>query len=114
LIGEWNLFSVSLGIRIFILNSIGDKIILDSHWFMKDEEAIDWKEGFLNFHWTRRKSSRRGHGRFTKRRVVYCVFFPGKKEENECEKEKISSYVGKNVVHGKNVCKKKSTKGSCV
>jgi hypothetical protein len=41
LIGEWNLLNVSLGIRIFILNSIGKKIILDSHWFMKDEEVID-------------------------------------------------------------------------
>jgi hypothetical protein len=36
LIGEWNLLSVSLGIRILILNSIGEKIICDSHWFMKD------------------------------------------------------------------------------
>jgi hypothetical protein len=27
-----------------MLNSIGEKIILDSHWFMKDEEAIDWRE----------------------------------------------------------------------
>jgi hypothetical protein len=23
------------------------KIILDSHWFMKDERAIDWWEGFV-------------------------------------------------------------------
>jgi hypothetical protein len=35
-----------LGIRIFILNSIGEQIIIDSHWFMKDEEAIDWRERF--------------------------------------------------------------------
>jgi hypothetical protein len=60
LIREWNLISVSLGIRIFILNSIGEKIILDLHWFMKDEEAIDWSEGFQYFHWTRGPSSRRG------------------------------------------------------
>ncbi len=75
MIGEWNILSVSLGIRILILNSIGEKIIFDSHWFMKDEEAIDWKEGFPNFHWTRITSSRRGHGRLIKRRVVSCVFF---------------------------------------
>jgi hypothetical protein len=50
LIGEWNLFNVSLGIKILILNSIGEKIIFDYHWFMKDEEAIDWREGFPNFH----------------------------------------------------------------
>jgi hypothetical protein len=39
-------FVFSLGIRILILISIGEKIILDSHWFMKDEGAIDWEEGF--------------------------------------------------------------------
>ncbi len=41
---------VSLGIRIFILNSIGEKVILDSQWFMKDEGAIDSRERFPNFH----------------------------------------------------------------
>jgi hypothetical protein len=46
LIGGWNPFSVSLGIRIFILNSIGGQIILDSHWFLKAEEAMDWRERF--------------------------------------------------------------------
>jgi hypothetical protein len=35
-----------LGIRIFILNSIGKQIILDFHWFLKDEEAMDWRERF--------------------------------------------------------------------
>jgi hypothetical protein len=35
-----------LGIKILILNSIEGQIILDFHWFMKDEEAIDWREGF--------------------------------------------------------------------
>jgi hypothetical protein len=62
LIREWNFPHVSLGIRILILNYIGEKIIIDSHWFMKDEKTIDWKEGFPNFHWTRRTSSKRGHG----------------------------------------------------
>jgi hypothetical protein len=46
LIGEWNFPCVSLGIRILILISIGKKIIFDSHWFIKDEGAIDWWEGF--------------------------------------------------------------------
>jgi hypothetical protein len=46
LIEGWNTFSVSLGIRILIINSIGRQIILDSHWFLKDEEAMDWREGF--------------------------------------------------------------------
>jgi hypothetical protein len=51
---------------------------------MKDEEAIDWREGFANFHWTRRISSRRGRGRLTKGEWYLVCFFQGKKEENEC------------------------------
>jgi hypothetical protein len=31
LIGGWNLFSVSLGVKKFILKSIGRQIILNSH-----------------------------------------------------------------------------------
>jgi hypothetical protein len=30
-----------------------------------------------------------GHGRLTKGGLVFCVFFPGKKEENEGVKEKL-------------------------
>jgi len=42
---------------------------------MKDEEAIDWREGFPNFHWTRRTSSRKVHGKLTKRgNDILCVF----------------------------------------
>jgi hypothetical protein len=83
LIGEWNLPRVSLGTRILILVPIGEKIILDSHWFMKDEGAIDWRKGFPNFHWTRRASSRRVLGGVP-RRERNGVFFGGKKKkENE-------------------------------
>jgi hypothetical protein len=46
LIRGWNTFNVSLGTRFLILKSIGGQIILDSHWFLKDEEAMDWMEGF--------------------------------------------------------------------
>jgi hypothetical protein len=46
LIGGWNLLSVSLDTRIFILNSIGGQIVFYFHWFMKDEKAIEWKERF--------------------------------------------------------------------
>ncbi len=34
-------------------------------------------------------SSRRSCGRFTKGKVVSCVFFGGKKEENECVREEL-------------------------
>jgi hypothetical protein len=35
-----------LGTRVFILKSIGGQIILNYHWFLKDEEAMDWRERF--------------------------------------------------------------------
>jgi hypothetical protein len=40
LIGGWNIFYVSLGPKIFILKLIGGQIIFNSHWILKDEEAI--------------------------------------------------------------------------
>jgi hypothetical protein len=45
---DWRMefFGVSLGPGIFILKSIGGQIIFNSHWLLKDEEAIDWREGF--------------------------------------------------------------------
>jgi hypothetical protein len=46
LIGGWNAFSVSLGTIILILLSIGGQIIFDFHWFLKDEEAMDWRGRF--------------------------------------------------------------------
>ncbi len=110
LIGEWNLLSVSLNIRTFILNSIGEKIILDSHWFMKDEEAIDWREGFQYFHWTRGTSSRRGQGGLLKRRSL-CVFFLEEGGGEWVWERRISFYVWKNVVHRKKiVCKQRAWK----
>jgi hypothetical protein len=42
---------------------------------MKDEEAIDWRERFPTFHWTRRTNSRRGDRRLTKESGILCVFF---------------------------------------
>jgi hypothetical protein len=49
---DWRMkfFCVSLGLRILILKSIGGQIIHNFHWLLKDEEAIDWKEGFQSFH----------------------------------------------------------------
>jgi hypothetical protein len=46
---------------------------------MKDEETIDWREGFPQFfHWTRRTSSRRGHGKLRERGILFFVFFLGR------------------------------------
>ncbi len=112
MIGEWNLPHVSLGIKILILNSIGGKIILDFHWFMKDEETIDWREGFLNFHWTRRTSSRRGHGSLRKGEGN-ILRFEKEKEENECVRKKLILMCGKVLFMGK-MCANKSMERSCV
>jgi len=46
LIGGWNLLKISLGTKILILKSIGGQITFNFHWFFKDEEAMDWIEGF--------------------------------------------------------------------
>jgi hypothetical protein len=47
---------------------------------MKDEEAIDWREGFQYFHWTRGTSSRRGQTGLSKNKSV-CVFFKRKRRK---------------------------------
>jgi len=44
---------------------------------MKDEEAIDWRERFPTFHWTRRTSSRRGDKRLTKESGSCVCFLEG-------------------------------------
>ncbi len=79
---------VSLGPRILILKSIGGQIILNSHWLLKDEEAIDWKERFRSSHWTRGTSLRKDHGSLPRERGVSCVKGKGK-EENECVRERL-------------------------
>jgi hypothetical protein len=114
LIGEWNLPHVSLGIRIFILIFIGEKIVPNSHWFMKDEGAIDWREGFPNFHWTRRASSKKVKGVYQGGRGRSCVWWKKKEEEGK-DKKDINVYVGKGVVHEKkNMCKQEHGRKLCV
>jgi hypothetical protein len=61
---------------------------------MKDEGAIDWREGFPNFHWTRRTSSRRGHGGLP-RTEEYLVFWGKGKEDNECVRKRLVLVCGR-------------------
>jgi len=86
---DWRMeyFFVSLGPRILILKSIGGQIILNSRQLLKDEEAIDSKGGFQNFHWARGRSSRIGHGGLPREREVSWVG-ERKKEEKECVEKK--------------------------
>jgi hypothetical protein len=62
---DWrmNLLNVSLGTKILILNSIRGQIIFDFHWFMKDKEAIDWKEGFPQLPLDKETKLKGGHGK---------------------------------------------------
>jgi len=52
-----------LGTKIFILNSIGRQIILDPQWFMKDEKAIDWRQGFPQLPLNKDNKLKEGHGK---------------------------------------------------
>jgi hypothetical protein len=81
---------------------------------LKDEEAIDWKEGFRSFHWTRGTSSRKGHGGSPRKRGVSCVRERGK-EKNECVRKILVLMCGKVLFmekmcarnkHGKNLMTK--------
>jgi hypothetical protein len=40
---------------------------------LKDEEAIDWRGEFRNFHWVRGTSSRKGHGGLPRERKISWV-----------------------------------------
>jgi hypothetical protein len=83
-----------LGPRIFILKLIRGQIILNSHWLLKDEEAIDWRGGFRSFHWTRGTSSRKGHEGLPRERGISCVR-GREKEENECVRKIFVLMCGK-------------------
>ncbi len=104
MIRGWNIFCVSLGPRILILKSIGGQFILNSHWLLKDEEAIDWRGGFRSFHWTRGISSRKGYGGLPRERRVSWVG-GREKEEKEFVRKILVLMCGK-VLLMKNMCAK--------
>jgi hypothetical protein len=58
--GRWNPLNVSLSTRILILSSIGGQNIMDSHWFLKDKKAMDWKEGFSQLPWDKENKFKEG------------------------------------------------------
>jgi hypothetical protein len=51
------------------------EIILDSQWFMKDEKAIDWKEGFSQFLLNKEIKVKYESWKFEKKRIFYFLFF---------------------------------------
>ncbi len=70
-------------------SSIGGQINLNSRWFLKDEEAIDWRRGFQNFHWARGTNSRKVMETFQGRRESLgwgvFVFWERKKKKGMCD-----------------------------
>jgi len=89
LIRGWNLLRVSLGIIIIILKSIGRQIILNSHWFLKDEEAMDWREGFPQLPLDKITSLRKGLEKLGEKEFMGILFlrlfFLGESEEKDDE-----------------------------
>jgi hypothetical protein len=76
---------------------------------MKNEETIDWREGFPNFHWT---SSRRGHkGLLKGKGSILC--FGKENEENECVRKRLILMCEKVLFMGK-MCTNKSMEKGCV
>jgi hypothetical protein len=91
-----------LGPRILILKSIEGQIIHYSHWFLKDEEVIHWREGFQNFHWSRETNSRKVMEAYQGREEsVVLVEREGKKMN--VRGKKINSYVWR-VLFIKKMC----------
>jgi hypothetical protein len=79
---------------------------------MKDEGAIDWWEGFSNFHWTR-KEAQGGVLESTKeKRSILCIGGKKKGENGGVRKRLVLKY-GK-VLFMKKMCENKSMEGSCV
>ncbi len=89
MIRGWNLLRVSLGIRILILKSIGGQIILNSHWFLKDEEAMDWREGFPQLPLDKITSLRKGLEKLREKEFLgglfLGLFFLRENEEKDDE-----------------------------
>ncbi len=113
-----------MGPRIHILKSIGTQIIFNSHWLLKDENAIDKRGRFQSFHGTRGTSSKKGHGRLTKCVDGVCFLrsrgHRNKKEVNECVREELILMCEKmlfmrkicaNKEHGRKLCVANSCSG---
>ncbi len=96
-------FCVSLGPRILILKSTGRKIIINSRWLLKDEEAIDWRGGFWSFHWAWGQAQGKVMEVYQGRGKSFGVG-ERKKEEKECvEKKKLILMCGK-VLFMRDMC----------
>jgi hypothetical protein len=61
-----------LGPKILILKYIGGQIILNSHWLLKDEEAIDWREGFRSLKGSRGTNSKKVREAYQGKMNILC------------------------------------------
>jgi hypothetical protein len=68
------------------------QIIINSHWFIKNEKAIDCREGFPQLPLEKGKQVQKGVIRsFGVWKSFYFVFL--EEEENECVRRKLVCYV---------------------
>jgi hypothetical protein len=80
---------------------------------MKDEKAIDWREGFAQLPLDKEnKLKEKSWKAWGKRICILC--FSWEEEENECVKIKLVVMCEKVLFIEENVCKQKSIEGSCV
>jgi hypothetical protein len=79
---------------------------------MKDEGAIDWWEGFSNFHWTRKQVQGGVLEGSKKKRNILCFEGKNKRENGSVRKRLVLKY-GK-MLFMKKMCANKSMEGSCV
>jgi hypothetical protein len=69
------------------------QIIFDSHWFTKDEETIDWREGFPQLPLDKKnKLKERSWETLGWGKNFYLVFFL-KEEKNECVRGELVCYM---------------------
>jgi hypothetical protein len=95
------------------LNSIEALLILNSHWFIKDGKAIDWREGFSQFPLDKENMLKERSWQTWVKGFFYLVFSLVK-EENECVRGKLV-IVCEEICSWKKMCvNKKSMGGSCV
>jgi hypothetical protein len=76
----------------------------NSHWPLKDEEAIDWCKRISKLSLDKGNKLKEGHGGLQRERIWGYTKGKEKKKKNVCEEIFFSSYVWRGA-HGKCVCR---------
>ncbi len=68
------------------------------------------RKDFHTFHWTKKISSRKGHGKLGWEEFLFYLMFSLEKEENECVRGELTVMCEKKLFIEANVCNKKTWK----